>query len=171
MCRSWQDCCRSGENRSWPTTSVESVDSECWYLNSAIFYAFIMRLTVEERVFILGSCLKTMSCAHCRQSFFEKSRRQAPIESAIAKMIKKFRETSSLLDKNFNRQKSVLTLVILQDIQTAITRSPHKYLRKLSAQTCISLHCCKWTNATVCSSKTVLLLILLPLLWRFCRNF
>jgi len=68
-----------------------------------------MRLTVEERVFILESYLKTMSYAHCRQSFFEKFRRQAPVKSAIAKMIKKFRETGSLLDKNRNRQKSVLT--------------------------------------------------------------
>jgi hypothetical protein len=33
-----------------------------------------MRLTVEERVFILGSYLKTMSYAHCWQSFFEKFR-------------------------------------------------------------------------------------------------
>jgi len=33
-----------------------------------------MGLTVEERVFILESYLKTMSYAHCRQSFFEKSR-------------------------------------------------------------------------------------------------
>jgi hypothetical protein len=33
-----------------------------------------MRLTVEERVFILESYLKTMSHAHCRQSFFEKFR-------------------------------------------------------------------------------------------------
>ena len=31
-----------------------------------------MRLTVEERVFIWESYLKTMSYAHCRQSFFEK---------------------------------------------------------------------------------------------------
>ena len=53
------------------------------------FYAFIMRLTVEERVFILGSYLKVMSYAHCRQSFFEKFRRQAPVKSAIAKIIKK----------------------------------------------------------------------------------
>ena len=59
MCRSWQDCCRRGENRSWPSVSVESVDSECWCLNNAIFYAFIMRLTVEERGFILESYLKT----------------------------------------------------------------------------------------------------------------
>jgi hypothetical protein len=29
---------------------------------------------VEERVFILESYLKTMSYAHCRQSFFEKFR-------------------------------------------------------------------------------------------------
>jgi hypothetical protein len=68
ICRSWQDCCRRGENRSWPSASVESVDSECWCLNNAIFYAFIMRLTVEERVFILESYVKTISYVHCRQS-------------------------------------------------------------------------------------------------------
>jgi len=33
-----------------------------------------MRLTVEERVFILESYLKTMFYAHCRQSYFEKFR-------------------------------------------------------------------------------------------------
>jgi len=89
MCRSWQDCCRRGENRSWPSVSVKSVESECWFLNNAIFYAFIPRLTVEECVLILESYLKTMSYAHCRQCFFEKCRRQAPIKSAFAKMIKK----------------------------------------------------------------------------------
>jgi len=68
-----------------------------------------MRLTVEERVFILESYLKTMFYAHCRQSFFEKFRRQTPVKSAIVKMIKKFYETGSLLDKNRNQQKSVLT--------------------------------------------------------------
>ena len=47
-----------------------------------------MRLTVEERVIILESYLKTMSYTHCRQSFFEKFRRQAPVKSAIAKIIK-----------------------------------------------------------------------------------
>ena len=57
----WQDCCRRGESRSWPSVSVESVDSEYWCLNNAIVYAFIMRLTVEERGFILESYLKTMS--------------------------------------------------------------------------------------------------------------
>jgi hypothetical protein len=36
MCRSWQDCFKKGENRSWPSVSVESVDSECWYLNNTI---------------------------------------------------------------------------------------------------------------------------------------
>jgi acetone carboxylase gamma subunit len=33
-----------------------------------------MRLTVEERVFILESYLKMISYAHCGQSFFEKYR-------------------------------------------------------------------------------------------------
>jgi hypothetical protein len=70
-----------------------------------------MRLTVEERVFILESYLKTMSYVYCRQSFFEKFTRQAPVKDAIAKIIKKFRETGSLLDRNRNLQKSVLTFV------------------------------------------------------------
>jgi hypothetical protein len=48
-----------------------------------------MRLTVEERVFILESDLKRMSYVHCRQSFVEKFGRQAPVKSAIAKMIEK----------------------------------------------------------------------------------
>jgi hypothetical protein len=39
----------------------------------AIFYAFIMRLTVEERVFILESYVKTMSYVPCRESFFLKN--------------------------------------------------------------------------------------------------
>ena len=66
---------------------------------------------MEERAFILESYLKTMSYAHCTQSFLEKFRWQEPVKSPIAKMIKKFREASSLLDKNRNRQKSVLTRV------------------------------------------------------------
>ena len=71
MCRSWQDCCRRRENRYWSSVSVESVDIECWCLNNTIFYAFIMQLTVEERVFILESYLKTMSYVHCRSRFLE----------------------------------------------------------------------------------------------------
>ena len=130
---------QEGENRSWPYVSAESVDSEYWCLNNAIVYSFIMRLTVEEHVFILEIHLKTMSYVHCRQRSFEKFRRQAPVKSAIAKTIKKFRETGSVLDKNRNRQKSVLTPGILQDIQTATKRSPHKSLRKLSTQVGISL--------------------------------
>jgi hypothetical protein len=49
----------------------------------------MVRLTVEEHVFILESYFKTMSYTHCRQSFFEKFKRQAPVKSAIVKMIKK----------------------------------------------------------------------------------
>jgi len=92
MCSSWQDFCRRGENRSWPSVSVESVDSECWCLNNVIVYAFVMRLKVGERVFILESYLKTMSYVHCRQSFFFKFGRQASVKSAIVNMIKKFRK-------------------------------------------------------------------------------
>jgi hypothetical protein len=48
-------------------------------LNNAIFYAFIMRLTVEERVFILKSYLKRCLTPTVGKRFFEKFRRQAPM--------------------------------------------------------------------------------------------
>jgi hypothetical protein len=51
-----------------------------------------MQLIVEERVFILESYLKTMSCAQCRQKKKKKFRRQAPVKSAIANIIKKIKE-------------------------------------------------------------------------------
>jgi hypothetical protein len=54
------------------------------------FYAFIMRLTVEERVFILESYLKTMFYAHCRQSFFKKLKQlKMNITRAIEEVNKK----------------------------------------------------------------------------------
>ena len=48
-----------------------------------------MRLTVEERVFILESYLKTMSYTHCRQSFFEKFR---ILKMNITRVIKEINE-------------------------------------------------------------------------------
>ena len=78
---------------------------------------------------------------HCLTSTVDKVfflfGRQAPVKVLLRKLLKKFRKTGSLLGKNRNRQ-SVLTPGILQDIQTAIARSPHKSLRKLSAQTGVS---------------------------------
>jgi hypothetical protein len=59
-----------------------------------------MQLTVEECVFILESYLKTMSYPHCRQSFFEKFRRQAPVKSAIAKMIKKLKNAKKICEEH-----------------------------------------------------------------------
>jgi len=50
-----------------------------------------MRLTVEERVFILESYFKRCLTPTV-DSFFEKFRRQAPVKSAIVKMIKKMKE-------------------------------------------------------------------------------
>jgi hypothetical protein len=59
-----------------------------------------MQLTVEERVFILESYFKTMFYAHCRQSFFEKFRRQAPVKSAIAKKIKKLKNAKKSCEEH-----------------------------------------------------------------------
>jgi hypothetical protein len=50
---------------------------------------------VEEHVFILESYFKTISNAHGKQSFFEKSRRQTQVKSAFKKKKIKFRATGS----------------------------------------------------------------------------
>jgi hypothetical protein len=103
------------------------------------FLRFYNAVNRGKTCIYFGKLFKNDVLAHCRQSFFEKFRKQAPVKSVVSKMIKKFRETGSLLDKNRNWQKSVLTPAVLQDIYMAITRSPYKSLRKLSAQTGISL--------------------------------
>ena len=135
MCSSWQDCCRREENRSWPSVSVEI--SRQWVLvfEQRHFLRFNNAVNSGRTCIYFGKLFKNHVLRPLQTTFFEKFGRQAPVESAIAKNIKKFRKTGSLLDKNRNRQKSVLTPGILQDIQTAITRSPHKSLRKWSAQT------------------------------------
>jgi hypothetical protein len=85
-----------------------------------------MRLTVEERVFILESYLKTMSYAHCRQSLFEKFRRQVPVKNAIAKINKTFRETVSLLDKNRKRRRNMV-----KRVEKCIEMNRHHFQHKL----------------------------------------
>ena len=89
MCRSWQDCCRRGENRSWPSVSVESVDSECWCLNKAIFYAFYNAVNSGRTCVYFGKLFKNDVLQPLLTKFFEKFGRQAPVKSAIAKMVKK----------------------------------------------------------------------------------
>jgi hypothetical protein len=52
------------------------------------FLRFYNAVNIGRTCIYFGKLLKTMSYAHGRQSFFEKFRRQAPVKSAIAKMIK-----------------------------------------------------------------------------------
>jgi hypothetical protein len=73
------------------------------------FLRFHNVVTSGRMCIYFGKLFKMMSYAHCRQSFFEKFKRQEPVKSTIAKMIKKFHKTGLLLDKNRNWQKSVLT--------------------------------------------------------------
>ena len=51
------------------------------------FLRFHNAVNSGRTLFILECYLKTMSYVHCRQSFFEKFGREAPVKSVIAKMI------------------------------------------------------------------------------------
>jgi hypothetical protein len=53
------------------------------------FLRFLNAVNSGRTCIYFVKLFKTMSYAHCRKSFFEKFRRQAPVKSAIAKMIKK----------------------------------------------------------------------------------
>jgi hypothetical protein len=47
-----------------------------------------------------GKLFKKLSYLHCRQSLFEKFGRQAPVKSAIVKMIKKLRNAKKSCEEN-----------------------------------------------------------------------
>jgi hypothetical protein len=53
------------------------------------FLRFHNAVKSEKTCIYFGKLFKTMSYDHCRQSFFEKFRRQAPVKSGITKIIKK----------------------------------------------------------------------------------
>lgn len=55
------------------------------------------------------------------------------------KKLKSFCETGSVLDKPREKQRSVLTPEVVEDIAASVTRSPHKSLRRLSREKNISL--------------------------------
>jgi hypothetical protein len=77
-------------------------------LNNTIF-SFHNAVNSGRKCIYFGKLFKNDVLRPFWTKFFEKFRKQAPVKIAIAKMTKKFRETVSLLDKNRNRQKSVLT--------------------------------------------------------------
>jgi len=90
-------------------------------LNNAILLRFHIAVNSGRTCIYFGKLFKNDVLRPLYTKFFKKFGRQAPVKCAIAKMITKFRKTGSFLDKNRNRQKSVLTPGILQDVQMAIT--------------------------------------------------
>jgi len=53
------------------------------------FLRFHNAVNSEKTCIYFEKLMKNDVLAHCRQSFFEKFRRQEPVKSAIAKIIKK----------------------------------------------------------------------------------
>jgi hypothetical protein len=67
------------------------------------FLRFHNEVNSGKTFIYFGKLFKNDALRPLWTKFFEKFRRQAPVKSAIAKMIKTFRETGSVLDNNRNR--------------------------------------------------------------------
>ena len=114
---------RTGLDHSYQL-NMSTVSAGVW---TTTFLRFHNAVKSGRTCIYFGKIFKNDVLRLLKTKFFEKFRKQGPVKIAIAKIIEKFRDTGSILDKNLNRQKSVLTPGILQDIQMGITRYPHKY--------------------------------------------
>lgn len=97
------------------------------------------KYSVRQRVFIYDSYVRTESARAVRRLFQEEYPGvQVPNRSTIHRLVNKFRETGSVLDRKHRRPRRVLTEETLDNVGHALERSPRKSVRRLSQQMGIS---------------------------------
>jgi len=99
-----------------------------------------MVLSIEERIFLVEHFARSNSYVTVRKEFVQEYNRNAPSKSSTQKIIKKWRSTGSILDQKKRRTKTALTLNKLTEISNRLQNSPTKSLRRLSAQSGVSLY-------------------------------
>ena len=133
MYRSWQDCCRRGENRSWPSVSVESVYSEYWCLNNAIVYAFIMRLTVEERAlrstFKLSTLYIHYVCVSVKWVFVRIAKSSLRLLNAVDNIVRKILQIGIILGAKAQLRKCTKSFFVSVCPSVHLSVLPHGTFR------------------------------------------
>ena len=102
-----------------------------------------MVLSVQQRVFVVESYVKSGSFKICREEFQQKYGTDSPCKSAIHKLLKKWRQTGSVRDVKRARQNRVRTPDNIEDVGNRMLQSPSKSIRRLSQQTGISRTTCQ----------------------------
>ncbi|PSN35877.1 hypothetical protein C0J52_14863 [Blattella germanica] len=97
------------------------------------------KFSLEHRVFIFECYIKKKNCGAVRRRFARKFPDDPiPSKVTILNLVKKFRETGSLLNKCGKRDPSVLTKAKLYEIKDRLEHSPRNSLRLLSQETGVS---------------------------------
>jgi hypothetical protein len=107
-----------------------------------------MVLSVQQRVFLVETYAKYGSIKQCRELFSEKYAvggqiAKPPVKLAIQDLVKKWRETGSVLNKKRSYQKRVCTPENIDSVENRMFQSPTKSTRRLSQQTGISRTSCR----------------------------
>ena len=85
------------------------------------------------------SYMRTESCREVKRLFRDKFPDiHAPHRDTVRKLVNRFRETGSVLDRKPQRTRHVLTEEKLDEIGQTLERSPRTSLSRLSQETCVS---------------------------------
>ena len=99
-----------------------------------------VKLTLEQRVFLFETYVKTESCREvCRRFQDRFPGVTVPCRETVRCLVNKLRTTGSLNNaKTRKRKQKVLTEEKIDDINTSFTRSPNKSVRRVAQQVGIS---------------------------------
>ena len=94
--------------------------------------------TLAHRIFMYDSYVRTESCKVMRLFRDRFPDIRAPHRDTVRKLVNRFRETGSVLDRKPQRTRHVLTEEKLDEIGQTLERSPRKSLGRLSQETGVS---------------------------------
>ena len=95
--------------------------------------------TLAHRIFMYDSYVRTESCREVTRLFRDRFPDiRAPHRTTVRKLVNRFRETGSVLDRTPQRTRHVLTEEKLNEIGQTLERSPRKSPSRLSQKTGVS---------------------------------
>ena len=95
--------------------------------------------TLAHRIFMYDSYVRTESYREVTRLFSDRFPDiPAPHRDTVRKLVNRFRETGSVLDRKPRRTRHVLTEENLDELGETLERSPRKSLSRLSQETGVS---------------------------------